>query len=816
MVRNPANPKESPVYRRNKPTIGFLVSDLISNYYFPMWSGINDAAAEHGVNLICFPGKQMHSPDPLDLSGNIVYEFIGPENVDGIILTGSLTVFDKDTSFFDRYGNLAKVIIAMELNGVPSIKTDNDIGFRALLTHLIKDHSYRRLAYIGGPEHNEDSQRRQQIYTELLTYFGIPVNPELMTWGLFHLESSGSEAIKTILDERKAEFDAVVAANDILAIGAVFELRRRGIRIPDDIAVTGFDDQEWAKYFIPPLTTVHQSVYQQGKYAVEILLAQLQGDSVPEETLLPTEVIIRRSCGCFSKHVTGAAIVESKASAESWSQAILSEMVLALNDLHSPMAKDWCQQLRDTFLGDIQTEASHNFLQILKIILHKSIQHGYKTDVWQNVITVMQHYGRMCCQSKPAVFRGENLWHQARILIGEMTMQTDIRHVTSTYDRVGSLHSISQIVETTYNLPQLLDALHIHLPSLGIHCCFLSLYENPKKPTGWSRLILAFNTRGRVAMEPKGLRFPTCQIIPPQFAMDERSYTLGVFPLYFGTEQLGFMVIDVTPVAGHIYETLRGIISSAIKGGLLVEKLQEKEELLEERAAALAMINNELEQLAYIASHDLQEPLRMVTGYLQLIERRYKGKLDSDADEFINYAVDGAFRMHRLIDDMLIYSRTGSQGKPFESVDFTEIMNQVRLNLKVAIEESCANVHHEVMPTLTADPGQMVQLFQNLIGNAIKFHGEEPPEICVSAERQRNGWLFSIRDNGIGLDMEYANKIFLIFHRLHSKDEYPGTGIGLSVCKKIVERHGGRIWVESVPGKGSTFFFTIRTDPRIT
>jgi PAS domain S-box-containing protein len=232
------------------------------------------------------------------------------------------------------------------------------------------------------------------------------------------------------------------------------------------------------------------------------------------------------------------------------------------------------------------------------------------------------------------------------------------------------------------------------------------------------------------------------------------------------------------------------------------------EESLKEKTEELARSNRDLEQFAYVASHDLQEPLRMVTNYVQLLARRYKGKLDSDADDFINFAVDGATRMWKLINDLLTYSRVGTQARDLELTDFEMVLNQSLDNLKVAIEENGAVVTHDPLPTVVADHLQLGQLFQNLIGNAIKFQGKEPPRIHISASRNGNGWTFSVRDNGIGIAPEYAERIFVIFQRLHGRDA-PGTGIGLAICKKIVERHGGNIWVESEVGKGATFYFTL-------
>ena len=240
-----------------------------------------------------------------------------------------------------------------------------------------------------------------------------------------------------------------------------------------------------------------------------------------------------------------------------------------------------------------------------------------------------------------------------------------------------------------------------------------------------------------------------------------------------------------------------------------IEAQNQAEGTLKETLNNLARSNSELQQFAYVASHDLQEPLRMVTSYMQLLERRYKDKLDNDAKEFIAYAVDGAIRMKTLINDLLQYSRIETRANPFELTDIENMLKQTISNLEMAIKENNAVITHDALPHVIADSTQMVQLLQNLIENGIKFHSDKPPQIHIGAKQNENEWEFSVRDNGIGIDPQYFNRLFLIFQRLHSRDEYPGNGIGLAVCKRIIVRHGGKIWVESKVGEGSTFYFTI-------
>ena len=238
--------------------------------------------------------------------------------------------------------------------------------------------------------------------------------------------------------------------------------------------------------------------------------------------------------------------------------------------------------------------------------------------------------------------------------------------------------------------------------------------------------------------------------------------------------------------------------------------LQQEIAVREQTQAALERSNKELEQLAYVASHDMQEPLRMVASYLQLVAKRYHGRLDAEADEFIGYAVDGAKRMQALINDLLTYSRLGTKARPFEPTDCQPLMATALRNLQVAVEESAAQIECDPLPRVMGDAMQLLQLFQNLLSNAIKFRRKgEPARIEVRVQRQGEHWRLAVRDQGIGIAPEYFERIFVLFQRLHGRGDYPGTGIGLALCKKIVERHGGRIGVESVPEQGTTFWFTL-------
>lgn len=303
--------------------------------------------------------------------------------------------------------------------------------------------------------------------------------------------------------------------------------------------------------------------------------------------------------------------------------------------------------------------------------------------------------------------------------------------------------------------------------------------------------------------------------------------SVALIPLHVGKQRLGLLQLNdhekgiFSPEIIDLWERLADYLAVALSNFLTGEalrkahntlelKVQERTEELDALIEELKRSNEELEQFAYASSHDLQEPLRNIASFTQLLEKRYKGKFDSDADEFIEYIIDASIRMKQQIDDLLEYSCVTTAGKEFEQVNTDFVLNQAINNLKNSIDENNAKITHKPLPKVLADSDQLRRVFQNIVGNAIKYRKhDEHPKIHISAYKESNEYVFSVSDKGIGIDKQYLDRIFRIFQRLHTLDEYQGTGVGLAVVKKVIERHGGRTWVESELDKGSTFYFTI-------
>jgi PAS domain S-box-containing protein len=339
-----------------------------------------------------------------------------------------------------------------------------------------------------------------------------------------------------------------------------------------------------------------------------------------------------------------------------------------------------------------------------------------------------------------------------------------------------------------------------------------SSVETPGKPGGLNRAVWATTAPVWIANVAQESTLRRCEA-----ALQAGLHSAFAFPILVGGEFYGVMEFfgrGVRPRDERVLEvahTVGNQVGQFIARKQAETALREANDQLTNKAQELTRSNSELEQFAYVASHDLQEPLRMIASYTQLILRRYGDRFDGDAKEFMDFIVDGATRMKQLIEDLLAYSRVGTHGKEFRSTDCEAALQKALANLRVAIENSVATVTHDPLPTVNADEFQLVQLFQNLIGNAIKFKGAQTPRIHISVEERGDTWKFTVKDNGIGIDAEYFERIFMVFQRLHSRTDYPGTGIGLAICKKVVDRHGGRIWIESQAGLGSTFYFTLPT-----
>ena len=823
--------------KKQRPTIGLAVDWLTDTYQTMIVSSVIASTQAADANLLCFAGGTILDRRGYLTQRNAVFDLPDAANVDALILMpgvlGNQIGIEKVNEFCLRYRPLPLVSLGQELPEIPSVLVDMASGLRDLIHHLVEDHGYTRIANLRGIQSGPAASERYKIWAETMTEIGLAVDPNLISTHDRMWSWGGAEGTQRLLDEQRGNFDAIMAFNDSMALGALEVLSRNGIVVPHEVAVVGYDDIEDGRLIIPPLTTVRQPLEEMGRVAVELALRQIAGEDVPHATSVATEVVVRQSCGCQAFPAQQIYAVEAQESrpltqvVTADRKSILSSMTEAL-DAGENLPSDWAAELLDSFVADATSETPDTFLPQLHELLRLTAQADDDIAAWHSVLSALDRHVLPALVDDPdSLLKFEKLAQLACMSIGEMAAQVQAyRRLQARKTTEAFNEALRGLLTSALDISDILTTLTESLRRLEITSCYLSLYEPQDQPATTpadddplgaipvppdrARLIYVLeHGTAQTNLDPATHRFPSRRLVPEGYLCGDRPHALLVESLYFHNEQLGFILLALTQQQ-RVYDTLVRQIGYSLKIALLLAEQARATDKITQQAHELARSNQALEQFAYAASHDLQEPLRMVNGYLTLLGRRYKDQLDEEANEFIAFAVDGANRMQTLIQDLLKYARAGTQNKPLQPVDCNQAVSTALENLQVQIEESRAQITHDELPTVMAIPTQMIQLFQNLISNGIKFRKQEVrPTIHVAVEEQEGHWRFSVRDNGIGIAEEHFDRIFEIFQRLHSSGQYEGTGIGLALCKKVVEGHGGKVWVASEPGEGTTFFFTI-------
>jgi DNA-binding LacI/PurR family transcriptional regulator/anti-anti-sigma regulatory factor len=603
-----------------RPTIGLLIGNVWSRaslHPTMVWTGVVDAARERDANLLCFAGGSLGVSPHAEFSSrrNVLYDRVTSDNVDGLVISSGLLGLyvspGEIQDFCDRYHPLPMVSIALALEGIPSVLVDNTTGLRDAVSHLVEVHGHRRIAFIQGPEGHEEADARYRAYTEALAAHGLALSPDLVAPGGFD-RPSGAAAVRLLLDERKLrpgrDFEAVVAASAAMALAALEVLQARGIQVPYDVALVGFDDVAEARASTPSLTTVRQPIHEQGKRAVDMLLALLAGEDVPERVTLPTEMVVRRSCGCHSQPVLQAAAEppagvkapRGRSAGKTFQEALVTRreevvaaMVQAVADssaeVTSATTVEWAGQVLDGFAAAMGDGSAGMFLSALDRVLRQvapagatsSTGSGQGVIAWQGALSALRRHVLPWLSDDEALSRAGDLWQQARLFIGEMGRQVQSYRELHAERQTELLQEIGQLLITTFDVGELMDLMARELPRLGIPSAFLSLYEGQDVPPQDSRLIMAYDENGRAELEGDGLRFSLPALAPGGTLPQERRYSTVVEALYFGDHHLGFALFEVGPRNAAIYEELQGQISSALRGALLLEERQQAREALE-------------------------------------------------------------------------------------------------------------------------------------------------------------------------------------------------------------------------------------------
>lgn len=583
-------------------------------YIEAILTGIKTAVYEHNLNLLNFTGGSLStSSDPaFNKQRNILYALASPANVDGLLIidtVGDIHSPQALAKLHQQKSRVPTVSIGAAIAGVPSLIVDNKTGLQDALVHLIEAHHYRKIAIIRGPDGNKEAAERYQIYKEVLASYKLPIDPNLITQGDYSV-ASGANAVHTLLEERKVDFDAILAINDNMALGAIEALQIAGQVVPYDVAVIGIDDITQAQFSLPPLTTVHQPLLELGQQAVQQLLNQLANKPNNELTVLPTSMVVRRSCGCIDKDII-ATIPDTLSNQNNVTEdhllQALATAIPSQNKAISASINSWATQCLDSFLSDSKGETTHQFLSTLDQLIRLLIKDNDDISPLQKVIFALQSHLSALFANDKQLAQARMLLHQAQAFITKEALSYQQQQRLQIEYKNSLLHAVAQSLSSTLEVDKIIAVLAENLSLLGISSFYLVLYEDtqpyryPQTHPAWSRLHLAYEKEnGRISLPNNHIRFPTEHLLPNTIIPADKQQIMRVEALFFQSNQIGYILLSQDDDQSHIFETLRGQISTALNGALLLQKKNQIEEELRQQQI-------HLDKLVYERTAELQE-----------------------------------------------------------------------------------------------------------------------------------------------------------------------------------------------------------------
>jgi signal transduction histidine kinase/DNA-binding LacI/PurR family transcriptional regulator/AraC-like DNA-binding protein len=847
-VADTSRANQSPVNRlpRKRLTIGVIVDVVSGESRSSLWPGIADAVQAQGGNLLCFVGGYLRDPHNFGTRSNVIYDLIDKDCLDGLIIwassLSSYVGYESIKSFCERFRPLPMVSIGLVLDGIPGVVVDSYQGMREALVHLIEVHGRRRLAFICGPEGHRDAEERYRSYVDVLKEYGLPFVPDLVSPHYKWIEAGGQAAMQLLLDRRQVHFDAVAAVNDNSAIGAMEDLRARGIRVPADVSVVGFNDTPRNKVVTPPLTTVPWRMYERGRQAAQLLLAMVAGEVVPDQVVLPTHLIVRQSCGCPDPAIAQAKVEThpemrptplnlvdphpSAVAGQPWTTVRVDFVATVEQAMgEDEKAPEWAERFMDAFLADLGGKSPGACLPTLEGILRQVAAAEGDVAAWQVAISTLR--GQMIpflLHDGQALIRAENIWHQARVLIGDWAQRAQARREWLAQQQADTLRRMSHALATATSISELIEVLAQELPQSGIPSCYLALYEDPHKPTEWARLVLAYDEKGRIDLGPAGQRVPAHHLATGGLLLPAKQYSMVVEPLYFQDEQLGFVLFERRP-PGDMYEVLQDEISSTLKAVMLAaqnvelyQKAREAEEAALEGRRSAEEADRLKSRFLSMVSHELRTPLVLLVGLSEMMlhgRTRNRPPLPEPYRQDLARIHAGAQQLDGLVRDVLDLTRSqvGQLRLVKKPLDLGQVLKVVALvGEEMARGKGLAwQAEIPALPKVLGDPLRLQQVALNLVTNAIKFtaHGK----VALKAEVRKEMVTVLVSDTGVGVPLAEQETIFDEFRQSErtAARGYGGLGVGLAICRQLVELHGGRIGVRSSgeEGGGSTFYFAL-------
>jgi DNA-binding LacI/PurR family transcriptional regulator len=563
--------------RRAIPTVGLLVDCIEDGYQWPILRGAVDAARDAGAHLLCFAGGALGAPAGQGGERNMVFELATPESVDALVVfagaIGNRAAPDQLLKHFAGRRMVPACSVAIELPGMSSVCIDNAAGMRSLVEHLIHVHRLKSIAFVRGPAMNPEAERRFDAYSEALAGRGLAVAPELVVSGDFE-QQSGREAVRTLLVERKvpvSRLEAIVAANDAMALGVLAELADRHVRVPEEVALAGFDDIEESRFTLPPLTTVRQPLYEQGRDAVRLVLHELRDGSPREHLMRHTEPVVRRSCRCLGQHdawsdrAGGGLRGMFEATLLARRGVILAEISRAARGQLRTAGSDWGERLLNAFAEQMRGAGSSAFEQAYDGMLRRVSAGNADVAVCNDVVSALRAGALRCLENEPdRRTQAENLFHDARIMTSEAMDRVQAWRRLRAQDRARAIGRASAAIASAHDEGELQRAVSGHLPKLGIERCYVAeLFGEAASPTSEARLLIAYAPDRRTSTPPPRSRTVSeilRQDVPPSTGV----HAFTVLPIG-GGDRTGVLILEFGGVDGYLFEVLRDAFVAAFR-----------------------------------------------------------------------------------------------------------------------------------------------------------------------------------------------------------------------------------------------------------
>ena len=813
----------------NPLTIGYLAPNIAEGNGVLLWLGILEQAKILGVRLVTFAGGELRYPEPFYHQANQVYELADRQQLDGLIIwTSSLATFigpEGIQNFCKNFSPLPVVGIGMPITGIPSIILESYKGMREAAEHLVKVHGKKRIAYVRGPERHYDAQERLHAYQDVVAEFGLDNDPHLISPPCRWVEQDGAQAIRMLVEDRRVEFDSIVSVNDQLAYGAMQYLQNKGFRIPEEIAIVGFDNNPIGRVCTPPLTTVPNRMRERGRRAMRMLVEKINGSEVPDIVTLTTGIKVRQSCGCRDPYIVqaGKTTVELISQNQRTSPAELHTYITTQLQAAVPSVEntiDWPEKLLTAFETSLETMDDLPFLSMLQDLLQSSVNAGLESREWQAALSELRSWFIFQNQGKfERMEFAERLLHQGRVMISEITTRSRAHQEWLHGRRLNNLHLLRQTISVAETLESLLQILAEELPKLGIICGCLALYQNPAQPSEGAQLVLAFDKNGRLP-NLEGLVFnPSSQLVPPDSPEFSETLNMMVHSLHFGTEQLGFLVVDASAFEGSSHQVLREQISSALKGVMLIEQNVQLYRQARQNQQLAEEANLLKSRFLSIVSHELLTPIVLLVGLSEMMLRDEIGdrpELPEAYRQDLTRIHASAQQLGSLVRDVLDLSRSqlGQLTLSKKPINLTDVLKPVDLVCEQMASskglEWQINIP-ERLPQIMGDATRLQQVVLNLVSNAVKFTTRGWVKLTVEADN--NFITVTISDTGLSVPLAEQEAIFDEFRQSERTVArgFGGLGIGLAICRQLIEMHNGKIGVHSSgeENQGSTFYFSL-------